>query len=264
MKHKWTVVMLLMVALVFSGCTANTSKNDEVVWVVAEQITYDENGDQSNRMVYEYEGSERNYRAHHYNDNDEAYGYTDIVQSKDGTKRTETHYYGNDNALFVQTDYEYREDGKPLSQKNIMNDTVMQERIWNWNEDGTVAQVIEDGVYLYTVEYDEQGREIGSYNEEYETVFTYNDQGKVIRTAYTDKPKVEYVVHKYDAQGRTIETVNYELDEDRPYTDDDMVAHSTCTYDADGHSYVVTVTSVYEYGSFSIHYIYKPLSELLK
>ena len=264
MKHKWMVVMLLITAFIFSGCTANTPKNDEVVWVIAEEITYDENDAQSYRKVYEYEGSERTYTIYHYNSKNEKSGYTNVERTKDGTGRTDTHYvYVSDKAtVFVQTDYEYREDGRPLSQKNIMHDTVMQERIWNWNEDGTVAQVIEDGVYLYTVEYDEQGREISSYNEEYETVFTYNDQGKVIRTAYTDKPKVEYVVHKYDAQGRTIETVNYELDEDRPYTDDDMVAHSTCTYDADGHSYVVT--SVYEYGSFSIHFIYKPLSELLK
>ncbi|MBQ2776606.1 MAG: hypothetical protein IJF50_03815, partial [Peptococcaceae bacterium] len=64
------------------------------------------------------------------------------------------------------------------------------------------------------------------------------------------------------AQGCTIETLNYELDEDRPYTDEDIVARSTCEYDEDGHSYVVT--SVYEYGTFSIQFIYKPLSELLK
>ena len=70
------------------------------------------------------------------------------------------------------------------------------------------------------------------------------------------------MVQTYDAQGRTIETLNYELDEDRPYTEEDIVAHSTCEYDEDGHSYVVT--SVYEYGTFSIQFIYKPLSELLK
>ena len=257
MKHKWMVVLLLIAAFVFSGCTATATKNNEEVWLLAEQITYDENGDISNRQVYEYDGSERNFRAHFFNSDNEEYGYTDVVQTKDGTRRTESYYVGDKNALFAQTDYAYREDGKPLSEKQIAgNGTVARERIWEWNDDGTVAEVLENGVYSYTQEYDRQGREIRSYNEDYETVYTYSEQGKVLCTTYTNDTKVEYVVHNYDAQGRTIETLNYELNEDRPYTDEDIVARSTCEYEEDGHSYVVT--SVYEYGTFSIHFIYKP------
>ena len=253
--------------MTLTGCVASLPQSDEDVWVLAEQITYDENGNVSNRAVYEYDGSERKYRVCHYNSKNEAYGTTEVVQTKDGTKRTETHYYGEGNASFVQMDYEYRKDGKPLSQKNIAGDaSVTQERIWNWNADGTVAEVLEDGVYRYTIEYDDQGRENRSYNEEYETTYTYDAQGKVLRTSYTNKPNVEYVVQKYDAQGRTIETVNYALDVDRPYTDEDIAAKSECAYDEDGHSYVVT--SAYNHETEQtlgqIHFIYKPLREMIQ
>ena len=262
MKRNRIMIALLLGMLLFGGCTANTQQAEET-WVKAEQITYDENGDITNRQVYEYDGSERNFRAHLFNGDNEEYGYTDVVENKDGTERTETYYVGDNSAVFAQTEYAYREDGKPLSEKQIAgNGTVTRERIWNWNDDGTAADVLENGEYSYTVEYDEQGREIRSYNDKYETVFTYEEQGKVLRTSYMDNTRVEYVVQTYDAQGRTIETLNYELDEDRAYTEEDIAARSTCEYDEDGHSYVVT--SVYEYGTFSIQFIYKPLSELLK
>ena len=260
MKQKWMIIMFFLAAILFFGCTA-TQSNEEV-WVQAEQIVFDGKDNVLNRMVYEYDGSERKYTIHHYNSKNEESGYTDVVQTKDGTRRTETHYISDNDALFVQTDYEYREDGKPLSQKNIMRDTITQERIWNWNADGTVANVMEDGVYRYTVEYDEQNRQTRSYNESYETTFTYSDHGKVLCTTYSGYTRVEYVVHKYDEQGRTIETINYELDEDRPYTDDDIVSQSTCTYDEDGHSYVVSYVSSGD--PYHIHFIYKPLSEMLK
>jgi len=73
-------------------------------------------------------------------------------------------------------------------------------------------------------------------------------------------------VHKYDAQGREIETLNYTLDEDRNYTEDDIVAKTVFEYDADGHSYRMSFSM--DAGETQIkgsqRIIYMPLSELLK
>jgi hypothetical protein len=264
-RISWLVLLLLCTVLFF-GCTADTQQANDNVWVLAEQINYDENGDMTNRNVYAYHDNARNFQVHYFNRDNEEYGYTDVVENEDGTKRTETYFVGDNTTVFGQTEYTYHDTGKQLSEKQIAaNGSVSRERIWNWNADSTVAEILEDGGYLYTQEYDEQGREIRSYNEKYETVCTYADQETVRRTTYTDNTRVEYTVIQYDTKGRVIETMDYMLDTDRTYTDEDLVSKSTCVYDEDGYSYVVSF--MYDHGTTKtigeMHFIYKPLSEVL-
>lgn len=276
MKYRLSlIVLLLLSAMLFFGCGADGSQEDENVWVIAEEISYDAEGEVTARDVYAYEESQRQYCISHYNQGNIQTGYTDVVLTKDGTRKTETYHFIDESLGVIQYDYAYREDGKPLSRRMIHSagDEKSEEKelIWQWNQDGTAAEVLENDVLAYVEEYDEQGREKCSYNDAYETLYTYSEQKMILRTSYTDDSRVEYVVHNYDAQGREIETLNYEIhggDSDQAYdeiyTEENLTARAIFEYDDDGHSY--TVTYYIDDGKcriqWSEHVICKPLHEM--
>lgn len=262
MKHKLLGIILIFACMLcIFGCSAEPLQANEDVWVIAEELSYDENDEVTSRNVYTYK-DRYNYRIERYS-GDRLTSYTDMTQSKDGTQKTDKTY--NEERLISTTEYEYDKNGKALSY-TLTHDHGSTKRERHWSTDGKTVEVLDNGVYLWTEEYDEQGREIRSYGENYETVYTYADGEKILRTSYTNNTSVEYVVHKYDAQGREIETLNYTLDEDRTYTEDDIVARTVFEYDADGHSYRISFSM--DAGETQIkgsqRIIYKPLSELLK
>ena len=88
MRKRFVLLAILLLSVIlFTGCASNAPQEDEV-WVQAEQIVFDDKDNVLNRMVYEYDGSERKYTIHHYNSKNEESGYTDVVQTKDGTRRS--------------------------------------------------------------------------------------------------------------------------------------------------------------------------------
>lgn len=267
MKQKWLLLLLLLGSVLFFGCSADELQKDESIWVITEEISYDEAERVTNRKIYQYEDDPYHYRCTYY-DGETILTYTDVTQSKNGKTRTEKTY--QDEQLLSTEVYQYDIDGKEVSCEISFADGNTK-REWHWSKDGRTVEITDDGMYLWSEEYDAQGRKIRSYGEDYETVYTYGEQETVLCTTYSNENRVEYVVHQYDEQGRVTETCNYELDtyeqeKPRPYTETDLIARTVFVYETDGHSY--WMQSDYNDGTVQMesqtHVIYKPLEEALQ
>lgn len=262
MKQKWLVLILLLGSVFFFGCSNRDVQEEEMILVMAEEISYSETGDITLRKVYQYDGDPYHYRCENY-DGDRLLTYTEVAQSEDGRTWTEKTYQGEQ--LLSTEIYQYDADGKEQRCEMVFTDGSTN-REWHWSKDGKTVEITDDGIYLWTEEYDAQDRKVRSYGDDYETVYTYENQKKTVCTTYPDEERIEYVVHQYDAQGRVIESSNYELEGNRPYTENDLIARAIFEYEADEHSY--WMQSAYDDGDIQIvnatHVIYKPLEEVLQ
>lgn len=263
MKHKWLAILLFLSIAFFGGCGAETTQNSEDVWVIAEEISYNENGDATIRNVYEYQENQYNYRRANYEGERTPY-YTEVTQSKDGKARTEKTY--RDDTWITTLEQRYDKDGRILSEILTRFDGEEDKTEWKWSKNNTVAQKYIDGILVATEEYDEQGRKVYSIDNESETEIIYTEQERILRASFLDGSQSFYVVNKYDEQNRVIEIYNYTVNGAASYSEEDMTAYSMITYDEDEHSY--WVKAEYNDGEVqmksSMHVIYKPLSEMLK
>ena len=257
----WMILLLLCMVL-FSGCGADTLENDEDIWVIAEEISYNEQGEATIRNVYTYE-DQYNYRIDN-SEGERSPRYKEVTQSKDGRQKTEAWY--SEKELLIATEYQYDKHGRLLSERTEDMGGGEREYLWNWNADGTIAEVYSDDQLIRTETYDAQGRKIYSVDAQSETEITYTEQERVLRGAALDGSRTDYVVNKYDEQQRIVETYNYLVYGTEPYTEEDLTAYTAITYEEDGHSYWLHGT--FDDGEVRMesatHVIYKPLSEMIQ
>jgi len=86
MKHKLLGIILILVCILcIFGCSVEPPQANEDVWVIAEELSYDENDEVTSRNVYTYK-DRYNYRIERYS-GDRLTSYTDMTQSKDELKK---------------------------------------------------------------------------------------------------------------------------------------------------------------------------------
>lgn len=252
-----------------SSATELPAENDEPVWVMTAQTSYDAYGNVRNRQSYQYRENQYNFRSETYNEHDKLTGFTEISQNEDGTEKITKHYLadGTEASVAVQT---LRPDGKLLKEKTDIYDGRSHEQVWEWNRDGTKAEVyaVIDGQkqFVGTREYDKENRLICEKTDSSETVYTY-EEGKTTLRSDMGLPYIYYVVRFYDEQGRLTETRDYKDFDGGSYTEDDLVSYGIQTYKEDGHSlvnkYYILDEVTGEELTGSVEVIYRPLAEVL-
>ena len=184
MRRFW--ITICVVLLCMTGCGNDAAGNDnavekeETVWVITEEVSYDENKGLLSRVVYQYEKDEYNYRVDSYNAFGELIAYT--VQEGNKHKTIKSNYMET-NRLVGQTISEFDADGRLLSKEQKRMEGVTVKQVWNWNADKTFADVIstdEKGNVLeeWTEEYDNENRILREKTKWSETIYTYEDKKK--------------------------------------------------------------------------------------
>ena len=269
MKRIWILLCVIVLCLT-AGCNhADDVKTEtEPVWVITEQVTYDENKELFSRVVYQYEKNEYNYRADNYNASGELIAY--MVQKGDERKTIKSSYMENDQ-LVIQTTSQFDADGRPLSKEMNRMEGVGSRQVWNWNCDKTSAQVIRtdaEGNVLeeWTEEYDSENRMIRAKTEYSETTYTYEDKKSISRSDM-GLGYVYYMVRYYDDRGRLIENRDYKDYDGGDYTEDDLVSYSIQSYKEDGHSltneYYIRDEATGDEITGTSEITYQPLDEVL-
>ena len=155
-----TICVVLLCMMTGCGNDAAVNENavekEEPVWVITEEVSYDENKELLSRVVYQYEKDEYNYRVDSYNAFGELIAYT--VQEGDARKTIKSNYMET-NRLAVQTVSEFDVDGRLLSKEQKRMEGTAVKQVWNWNDDKTFAEVIST---------DEKGNVIEKWTEEYD------------------------------------------------------------------------------------------------
>ena len=118
---------------------------------------------------------------------------------------------------------------------------------------------------MNTLEYDDQNRIVRETDGQSETVYSYEDGKRIIRSEMAGY--VYYMVHYYDAQNRMIETRDYKVPGDGDYTEDNLISRSICIYKEDGHSltheYHIRDEVTGEQLTGTLEITYRPLDEVL-
>lgn len=272
MRRFWMTICVVLLCMM-SGCgndaavNENAVEKEEPVWVMTEQVSYDENKELLSRVVYQYEKDEYNYRVDSYNAFGELIAYT--VQEGDARKTIKSNYMET-NRLAVQTVSEFDVDGRLLSKEQKRMEGTAVKQVWNWNDDKTFAEVIstdEKGnvIEKWTEEYDNENRILREKTEQSETTYTYEDNKTISRSDMDGS--VYYIVRYYDEQGRLIESRDYNDSDGGDYTEEDMVIHSIQKYKEDGHSltheYHIWDEESGEERTGIVEVTYQPLDEVL-
>ena len=272
MRRFWMTICVVLLCMM-SGCgndaavNENAMEQEEPVWVITEQVSYDENKELLSRVVYQYEKDEYNYRVDSYNAFGELIGYT--VQEGDARKTIKSNYMET-NRLAVQTVSEFDVDGCLLSKEQKRMEGTAVKQVWNWNDDKTFAEVIstdEKGnvIEKWTEEYDNENRILREKTEQSETTYTYEANKTISRSDMGGS--VYYIVRYYDEQGRLIERRDYNDSDGGDYTEEDMVIHSIQKYKEDGHSltheYHIWDEESGEERTGIVEVTYQPLDEVL-
>ena len=272
MRRFWITICVVLLCML-NGCgndaavNENAVEQEQPVWVITEQVSYDENKELLSRAVYQYGKDEYNYRVDSYNALGELIAYT--VQEGDERKTIKSNYMET-NRLAGQTVSEFDADGRLLSkeQKRMEGATVKQ--VWNWNDDKTFADVVstdEKGnvIETWTEEYDNANRILCEKTERSETTYTYEDNKTISQSDMGGY--VYYIVRYYDDQGRLIESRDYNDSDGGDYTEDDLVMHSIQKYKEDGHSltheYRIWDEESGEERTGIVEVTYQPLDEVL-
>lgn len=272
MRRFWMTICVVLLCMM-TGCgndaavNENAMEQEEPVWVITEEVSYDENKELLSRVVYQYEKDEYNYRVDSYNAFGELIGYT--VQEGDARKTIKSNYMET-NRLAVQTVSEFDVDGRLLSKEQKRMEGTAVKQVWNWNDDKTFAEVIstdEKGnvIEKWTEEYDNENRILREKTEQSETTYTYEDNKTISRSDMDGS--VYYIVRYYDEQGRLIESRDYNDSDGGDYTEEDMVIHSIQKYKEDGHSltheYHIWDEESGEERTGIVEVTYQPLDEVL-
>ena len=272
MRRFWMTICVVLLCMM-SGCgndaavNENAVEKEEPVWVITEEVSYDENKELLSRVVYQYEKDEYNYRVDSYNAFGELIVYT--VQEGDARKTIKSNYMET-NRLAVQTVSEFDVDGRLLSKEQKRMEGTAVKQVWNWNDDKTFAEVIstdEKGnvIEKWTEEYDNENRILREKTEQSETTYTYEDNKTISRSDMGGS--VYYIVRYYDEQGRLIERRDYNDSDGGDYTEEDMVIHSIQKYKEDGHSltheYHIWDEESGEERTGIVEVTYQPLDEVL-
>lgn len=273
MRKFWMIICVVLLCMM-TGCgndaavNENAMEQEEPVWVITEEVSYDENKELLSRVVYQYEKDEYNYRVDSYNAFGELIGYT--VQEGDARKTIKSNYMET-NRLAVQTVSEFDVDGRLLSKEQKRMEGTAVKQVWNWNDDKTFAEVIstdEKGnvIEKWTEEYDNENRILREKTEQSETTYTYEDNKTISRSDMDGS--VYYIVRYYDEQGRLIESRDYNDSDGGDYTEEDMVIHSIQKYKEDGHSltheYHIWDEESGEERTGIVEVTYQPLDEVLQ
>lgn len=269
MKRIWILLCVLVLCLV-TGCNHadDVQTETEPVWVITEQVTYDENKELFSRVVYQYEKDEYNYRVDSYNASGELIAY--VVQEGDERKTVKSSYMETDR-LVGQTISEFDADGRPLLKESKRMEGVTFRQVWNWSSDKTSATVIStdaEGNVLeeWTEEYDNENRMIREKTERSETTYMYEDKKSISRSDM-GLGYVYYMVRYYDDRGRLIENRDYKDYDGGDYTEDDLVLYSIQSYKEDGHSltneYYIRDEATGEQRTGTVEITYQLLDEVL-
>ena len=272
MRRFWVTICVVLLCML-TGCgndaavNENAVEQEQPVWVITEQVSYDENKELLSRAVYQYGKDEYNYRVDSYNALGELIAYT--VQEGDERKTIKSNYMET-NRLAGQTVSEFDADGRLLSKEQKRMEGTAVKQVWNWNDDKTFADVVstdEKGnvIETWTEEYDNANRILCEKTERSETTYTYEDNKTISQSDMGGY--VYYIVRYYDDQGRLIESRDYNDSDGGDYTEDDLVMHSIQKYKEDGHSltheYRIWDEESGEERTGIVEVTYQPLDEVL-
>jgi len=265
------VVLLCMI----TGCgndaavNENAVEQEEPVWVITEQRSYDAEGNLQSSSIWQYTEDENHYRVESYNKDNELTGYSEVSQNKDATQTVKKNYLadGTEVGTFTET---FDSEGKLLSSVSEPINGQSKESIRKWSVDGRRAEVFTknangETVLMNTLEYDDQNRIVRETDGQSEAVYSYEDGKRIIRSEMAGY--VYYMVHYYDAQNRMIETRDYKVPGDGDYTEDNLISRSICIYKEDGHSltheYHIRDEVNGEQLTGTLEITYQPLDEVL-
>lgn len=274
MRRFWITICVVLLCML-TGCgndaavNENAVEKEEPVWVMIEQRSYDAEGNLQSSSIWQYTEDENHYRVESYNKDNELTGYSEVSQNKDATQTVKKNYLadGTEVGTFTET---FDSEGRLLSSISEPINGQSKETIRKWSKDGRCAEVFTENaggetVLVNTLEYDDQNRIVRETDGQSETVYSYEDGKKIIRSKMAGY--VYYMVHYYDAQNRMVETRDYKVSGDGDYTEDNLISRSICTYKEDGHS----VTQEYyfkdevtgEQLTGTLEITYQPLDEVL-
>ncbi|MBE6112943.1 MAG: hypothetical protein E7195_08025 [Peptococcaceae bacterium] len=274
MRRVWMIICVVLLCMI-TGCgndaavNENAVEQEEPVWVITEQRSYDAEGNLQSSSIWQYTEDENHYRVESYNKDNELTGYSEVSQNKDATQTVKKNYLadGTEVGTFTET---FDSEGKLLSSVSEPINGQSKESIRKWSVDGRRAEVFTknangETVLMNTLEYDDQNRIVRETDGQSEAVYSYEDGKRIIRSEMAGY--VYYMVHYYDAQNRMIETRDYKVPGDGDYTEDNLISRSICIYKEDGHSltheYHIRDEVNGEQLTGTLEITYQPLDEVL-